>query len=93
MLYKIVAALLLIPSTFVIYDNVWSSAKNNGIKIFFSYAARKAPAVIFKRDFLYNCFVYYPARIAVEILREIVGNLLEGNFFCSFENYFVILQI
>ena len=70
MLYKIVAALLLIPSTFVIYDNVWSSAKNNGIKIFFSYAARKAPAVIFKRGFLYNCFVYYPARIAVEILRR-----------------------
>ena len=81
MICKIIAALLLFPSSFIIYDNVLNSMKTQGLKSFFSYVAKKAPSVIYKKKFLYNIFVYYPMRIAVELLRGDLGQIISRKLY------------
>ena len=70
MLYRIVAAFLLIPASFVIYDNVLTKLMTLGARRFFSYTAGKAPSLILKEKFLHNVFIYYPMRVAIDLLHE-----------------------
>ena len=78
MLYRIVAAFLLIPASFVIYDNVLTKLMTLGARRFFSYTARKAPALILKKNFLDNPKKAYKIMLALLTKdKETVGEALE----------------
>ena len=72
MFRKCLAALLLLPASFVVHGSAraWLKALRLGTYSFFSHVLRNAPACVRRQNSLpYELLVYYPMKAGVEIIR------------------------
>lgn len=73
MLYRYLAALFLLPASFVMYGSLsaWREALGTGVHGFFSIVAKKCPTTVLRSSSMArNVFVYWPSLVGLDLLRS-----------------------
>lgn len=66
MFHRIMAALCLLPASFIVFGREWFSALRLGPWYFFGKVIKAGPLLVRKRGRLFNLLVFYPMRAGIE---------------------------
>ncbi|MDY6233247.1 MAG: hypothetical protein SPI23_01030, partial [Desulfovibrio sp.] len=70
MFHRIMAALCLLPASFIIFGRQWFSSLRLGPWYFFGKVIKAGPQLVRKRSRLFNLLVFYPMRAGIEIVHR-----------------------
>ncbi|MCI7615959.1 rhamnan synthesis F family protein [Desulfovibrio piger] len=70
MFHRIMAALCLLPASFIIFGRQWFSSLRLGPWYFFGKIVKTGPQLVHKRSRLFNLLVFYPMRAGIEIVHR-----------------------
>lgn len=70
MFHRIMAALCLLPASFIIFGRQWFSSLRLGPWYFFGKIVKSGPQLVYKRSRLFNLLVFYPMRAGIEIVHR-----------------------
>ena len=70
MFHSIMAALCLLPASFIIFGRQWVSSLRLGPWYFFGKVIKAGPQLVRKRSRLFNLLVFYPMRAGIEIVHR-----------------------
>lgn len=70
MFHRIMAALCLLPASFIVFGRQWFSSLRLGPWYFFGKIVKAGPQLVQKRGRLFNLLVFYPMRAGIEIVHR-----------------------